>query len=312
MDQTTDQTTDQATDQATDQTTDQATDQTTDRSREQTLLEQQPTFVNPDGTFADNWRDMLPDDLKEAENLKNYKDVPNLAKALVNAQHMVGKDKVVVPNEKSKPEEWDAFYTAIGRPKTPDDYQVEVPEDLQDIFTSDRIKGAAQLAHELGISQSQFAKYMAHEMESATRLLEQQEAEDAKAKTEAEDALRKEFGAAYDQRIHVANRLIAEAMPKEEQRMEFLQRYGNDPDFIRFASIVGARLTESKAMVAELTDKTPQEVNKRIRQLQATPGYLDPSGRYMENGKEQFLSREQRDAITEELRELHKQLQPKQ
>lgn len=281
-------------------------------SPEPTILESaKPVMVNPDGTFHKDWRTMLPEDLREEEALKLYKDVPGLAKAMVNAKKVVGRDKVVVPNEKSKPEEWGAFYDAIGRPKTAGDYKFDVPEDLKGIFTDERMNSARELAHKLGITSQQFEAYMQHEMESAVKLLEVHDREEAearqRAKQDAEDALRKEFGGAYDERILVAKRIVAEAFPNEEQRMDFLQEFGSNPKFVRFASILGARLSESKAIVAELRQETPKEAHKKIQELQNTPGYLAP---YRKDGKMVEMSNEERQGINEQIREYYKQIYP--
>lgn len=275
------------------------------------IIETKPAIVNGDGTFSENWRDLLPEELRQEECWDVVKDFPGMAKQFVNQRKAIGKDKIVVPNEKSTPEEWDAFYNAVGRPQTPDDYKVDVPEDLQEIFSPERLQEAQKLAHSLGVSNKQFSAFMQHEMQAAVKLLEAEEAEELKAKQGAEEVLRKEFGGAYEERLHVANRVVQEAFPKEEQRMAFLEKYGNDPDFIRFASVVGSRMAESKAIVAEMSRDTPKEIDKKVAELQATPGYMAPNGQYVgQDGKQHFLSAEARAEITERIRELHKQKFP--
>lgn len=275
------------------------------------LADTAPPLVGPDGKFTENWRQALPEDIRDEPMWETVQDLPNMAKQFVNQRKAIGKNKIVVPDEKSKPEDWNAFYDALGRPKTADDYKVDIPKELSDVFTDDRVKAAKQRAHQLGITDKQFAEYMQGEITEAARQVEQQAQQRQQERQNAEQALRQEFGGAYEQRMHVANRLITEAMPNEEERMAFLERYGNDPTIIRLASTVGSRLTESKAMVAELTQKTPQEAQKRIRELQNTPGYLSPGGQYQTpEGRRENLSAEQRESITNEIRELYKQINP--
>ncbi len=49
-------------------------------------------WVNPDGTFGDKWLDALPDDVADYKNsFKNFKSVPDMAKALANANALIGK-----------------------------------------------------------------------------------------------------------------------------------------------------------------------------------------------------------------------------
>lgn len=301
------------------QTTEQQTEETTQEEQAQeettsaTLMETagQP-LVDKDGKFAANWRDNLPEELRAEKALDGVTDLANLAKQWVDTKKMVGANKVALPGEKSSEEEWNAFYKAIGRPEKPDDYQVDIPDDFKDLYTDERMKATRDLFFQLGGTQQQFERFMKFDMEMANKLIEQQDALDRQAEAEArrsaEEKLRAEFGGAYDERIHVSNRLVTEAFPNEEQRMDFLQKYGNDPDFIRFASIVGGRLSESKATVAKLTRDTPQELDKRISELQNKPGYLGP---YRNNeGQMVEMPDAERRELTQQIRELEKQKYP--
>lgn len=264
-----------------------------------------PSFlVDADGNFSENWRESLDEDIREEKCLDVVTNFPSAIKQLVHAQKGVGKNKIAVPTDKSDASEWDAFYTAVGRPKTVDDYKVDVPEDFKEIFTDDRMSKARAIAHELGVTQKQFEGWVKHEINSAMELLQKEEKDEEAARAIAESKLKEEFGQAYQERMNVANRLLAEAIPNEESRLNFLEKYGSDPDFIRFASVVGARLVESKAMVAELTQNTPGQAREKIQTLQATEGYL--------NGTLKQKDPVRHEQITNELRDLYKQLYPEQ
>jgi hypothetical protein len=230
----------------------------------------EPTvYVNPDGTFADNWKESLPEEIR-AEDSLNFKDVGSLAKSFVDTKKMVGAKGVLVPKEDAKPEEWDAFYTAIGRPQTLEDYPAEVSEELQGIFTPERIDAARKWAYENGITKKQFDSRLKLEMAETVKFLEAEEEKERQDKANAEQTLRDRFKGAYDERMHVANLLVAETFQgKDEAKLAFLEKYGNDPDFIEFASTVGARLVESKALVASLTQDTPGEAKDKIKELEA-------------------------------------------
>jgi hypothetical protein len=260
-----------------------------------------PPIIDAEGKLREGWIETLPEELREEESLKLYNDLPNLAKALVHAKKAVGKNKIAIPTDKSTDAEWDAFYEAVGRPKTADDYKVAVPDDLQELFTDDRVKRARERAYKLGITQGQFEAYMAEEMQEAVNILNAEEERVRQERVQISEQLRQEFGQAYDERLHVAKRLVAEAIPNQEAQLNFIEKFGDDPDFIRFASTVGARMVESKNLVATLSKDTPKEAKKRIEELQATPGYMDMSG---------DMSRSQRESITQEINELFKSLQP--
>ena len=255
-----------------------------------------PIIVNQDGTFGENWRNALPEDIRGEECWDVVTDFGNLAKQFVNQRKAIGKDKVVLPGSNATPEEKAAFYDSIGRPQTPADYKVDIPEEMAELYTPEVVSEQAKLAHEIGATNEQFAAYMQKSMERDAQLLQQQADAQRQAVQSAEDSLRKEFGAAYDQRIHVANRLVSEALPNEESQMAFIEKFGADPDFIRFASVVGSRLVESKALVAELSTDTPGEAQKKIDQLMASPGYMDVNDKVMDAN--------QRQALTDQILEL--------
>lgn len=261
-------------------------------------------IVNPDGTFSESWREALPEDLRDEDCWNTVTDFKNMAKQFVNQRKAIGKNKIPVPSEKSSQDEWDAFYDAIGRPKTPDDYKVEVPEELGELFDEDHLKQAKDMAHKMGITDSQFKAYMQFEMDRAQQLL-QEEAEMAKrARDEGESTLRREFGQAYHDRMASAKQLINDAITDPERRQEFLGKFGNDVDFIRFASTIGNRLSESSAQIAELRQDTPNEALKKIKELQNTPGYMSTD--------REAMNQEQRQAITHEINELYKVAYPEQ
>ncbi len=258
------------------------------------------SLVKPDGSFVENWYDheMLPEGYRGSESLKVLKNLPDLVKRTVNAEKMVGKNKVAIPTEKSTPAEWDAYYAAGGRPKTPGGYKIEVPEDMKALYPEERLAEIKKFAHEQGFSAKQVDAYMKYELASMAKILSDQEQAEERVNAETALALKKEFGAAYDERIHIGNRLIAEAFGNDKEgELVFTQKYGNDPDFIRFAAKVGVKLVEHKALIADLTEHTPSEANAKVAQLQATPGYMNPGS---------GMAKEERESITAKIREQMK------
>jgi len=271
-----------------------------------TVLTSQVSPVKPDGTFIDDWRDFLPEEIRKDTSLDVIKTLPDMAKRMVSAVKMIGKNKIALPTDKSKPEEWDAFYRAIGRPEKEEAYSnPEIPEELKDIFTTDRLERAKKRAFALAATQKQFDDFIKGEIEEVVQTIKDSEEAEAKAKREtrlnAEKELRQELGAAYDERMHIANRVITEAITKEAERVEFTEKYGDDVSIIRLLSNIGSRMSEHTALIAELTQKTPTEIQTRIAQLNATPGYLQLNS---------AMTKEDRQRITDELRELNKQLYP--
>lgn len=162
-------------------------------------------WVNPDGTFGDKWLDALPDDAKDyKDTLAKYKSVPDMAKALANANALIGK-KLGVPNEKSSPEEVAAFRKAMGVPESIEEYKF-APDALPEGMTwsDDMAKPYAEIAHKHGIPPAamkelvnQHAKTEAFKMEAIQATFEKQ-------RTEAVQALQKEWGNDFGKNIGLA------------------------------------------------------------------------------------------------------------
>jgi|GEM_PF-1343494 len=162
-------------------------------------------WVNPDGTFGDKWLDALPEDSAAFKNsVKNFKSVPDLVKALGNANALIGK-KLGVPNEKSTPEELSAFRKAMGVPDALDEYKF-APDALPEGMTwnDDFAKPFAEIAHKHNVPPgamkalaNQFAHYEKVKLEALQATFDKQ-------RTEAVGTLQKEWGTEFDKNIGLA------------------------------------------------------------------------------------------------------------
>jgi hypothetical protein len=162
-------------------------------------------WVNPDGTFGDKWLDALPEDVQDyKDTLSKYKSVPDMAKALANANALIGK-KLGVPNEKSTPEEVSAFRKAMGVPESLEEYKF-APDALPEGMTwsDDFAKPFAEVAHKHSIPPgamrelaNQFANYERHKFEAIQATYEKQ-------RTDSVQTLQKEWGGEFTKNIGLA------------------------------------------------------------------------------------------------------------
>lgn len=162
-------------------------------------------WVNPDGTFGDKWLDALPDDAKDyKDTLSKYKSVPDMAKALANANQLIGK-KLGVPNEKSSPEEVAAFRKAMGVPESLDEYKF-APDALPEGMTwsDDMAKPYAEIAHKHGIPPSAMKELVNQHAKSEAFKLEAMQAHMEKIRQESVQTLQKEWGNEFDKNIGLA------------------------------------------------------------------------------------------------------------
>ena len=111
-----------------------------------------PKTTTPEPVNID-WRQSLPEDIKADKSLESIKDVASLAKSYIHAQKMVGSDKIPVPNKYATDKDWSLVYEKLGRPKSPDGYKYDLPQDKQVDEAS--LKSFSDQAHRLGLLPTQ-------------------------------------------------------------------------------------------------------------------------------------------------------------
>jgi len=198
---------------------------TTDTSSEQSLLDtgaatnaeapaatetstaptQHASYVKDDGSFSDGWIDKLPDEVADYKNsIKNFKSVPDLVKALGNANALIGK-KLGVPNEKSSPEEVAAFRRSLGVPDSIDEYKF-APDALPQGMTWDdnNVKNYAEIAHKHNIPPSAMKALVTEHAKMEHFKMQGMQAQIEKQHVDAVNTLKKEWGGEFDKNIGLA------------------------------------------------------------------------------------------------------------
>lgn len=235
-------------------------------------------FVGTDGVFVEDWQSKLQDEsLRGNETLKTLKNVESLAKSYVHVRKQVPLNKIAIPGVNATDEERSAFHEALGRPPLAEDYVMPVPEEHADYFNEDLIKEARSIFHSspCGFNQEQvgalweFEKKRVAAQEKALDDFEEQE------KSEAETALRNKWGTAYDENLHLGNRMISENSKDGEERDYLIAEYGNNPRLANFLATVAKKFVEHKI----ITDvETPSgDLEGRKKELMSSKAYMDVS-----------------------------------
>lgn len=86
------------------------------------------------------------------------KDPKALATKAYNQEKLLG-SSITMPGKDAPAEEWDAFRAKLGRPETPDKYELKQPENMPEgmAYDGEFAKRAAATAHKLGLTNEQFA-----------------------------------------------------------------------------------------------------------------------------------------------------------
>lgn len=100
----------------------------------------------------------LDEDTRDWLAKRGTKTVEDAVKTAYEQSKLLG-NAVRVPGKDAKPEEVEAFYEKLGRPKTADEYDFRPPESLPENlpYDGERAKSFAGLAHKIGLSKAQAA-----------------------------------------------------------------------------------------------------------------------------------------------------------
>lgn len=227
-----------------------------------------PAFAGP------KWLSEFPDDVKSNETLWKYTSEESAARGLINAQRLIGMEKVPKPKGDFDPAspDWQPFLEAMGRPKDAKDYEfpeVTLPEGMTyDKALEDKFRG---VAHSLGLNgfqakglQDFFAAYQTEAFTGQTRDFTQE-------KTAATAELKQELGQAYDGYVEASKAAMKEYMSPNFVAMLEKTGLGNDPEMIRtFGKIGRETLGEAKLKAAGITvQASPQELQAQIAEFRS-------------------------------------------
>lgn len=240
--------------------------------------------IGPDGKFLDGWKKGLPEEFQHELSLDTYDSIPELAKQHLLAQKMIGKNKIVMPTDKSTPAEWDAFYNAIGRPKSPGEYKFTPPTDLNLVDLSPEfVNPIFSDLHKAGATQKVLDVAMGHFTGFIKNLEKSIEEAEQKNFDEAERIIKEGAGDALEDQQHQANLLIAENCPSEEYKAKLLEAINDNalrPYVFNFLANIRQKIFGTHGGIPAGDGQagsamTPAAMESKAQELMATPGYMD-------------------------------------
>lgn len=194
---------------------------------------------------GDSWYSGLPEETRGLAEVKGWKSPADAIQSYANLEKMLGADKagrgLVMPKEDADSTEWGQFYDKLGRPSSPDGYQLPIPEGESGEFA----KIAADKFHELGITAKQAESLADWWNNNAQQMQESQMNMQAQNAEMELQALQSEWGKEYDQNIEAARRATREFGLKEETLSRVEEAIGTGEMLKLFANI-GKGLGESQ------------------------------------------------------------------
>lgn len=260
------------------------------------------SYVGTDGTLQPGWKEAwVPDEFKTSKVWDTLKDVPSAMKQIGNLEKLIGKQGkgIMRPGDKATPEEWGAYYEAIGRPKSADDYSWHPSEELKDHYRPDSITNFKNTFHKLGLTNEQATGVFSAYQDWLKSEVTAQETAKARAAFETEIALKQKWGDDYEGNLHLANRMINDFADKDEAPV-LLASFGNSPVLAKFLANIAEKFIESSAIIPDAQQSAT--LDEQITRLQDTPGYM--------NGQLKASNPTEHERILRELKKLYAQRYP--
>ena len=234
------------------------------------------------------WRDALEPDLRDNPALAKYEDVPNLAKGFLEVQKLVGAKGNIRPGEGATQEQMDAFHAGLGRPETVEGYgfaDFKPPEVLNGFWDEAGMGKMADAMHGLGLTQAQASGLMTQFAEHQAETLGETINGMSAGKTAATEALQAKWGLAYEPKLNLAKRCLAEAAAAVGvSEADLAGRYmpdgklfGNDPVMLEIFAMIGEGNTELAFVGGKggRMTHTPEEAAAEISKIRASEAYMD-------------------------------------
>jgi hypothetical protein len=189
----------------------------------------QATDVSPDtGTgqgdpgAKQSWLDKLPESLKASKTLAKFTSEEALAKSYVELEAKLGKS-FSKPGKDAKPEDWDKYYSKVGRPAKADDYALNADGlEADESFLSDIKAGF----HKAGLDPDQAA--VVFNLLASKAKAEYEEA--ANAEKLNQEMIANAWGAKAGEKLELAKRFVLKV--GGENALAHLEKTGAGKDAV--------------------------------------------------------------------------------
>lgn len=189
----------------------------------------------------------MPEELTGDASLQQIKTVQDLAKGYVNAQKLVGADKIALPGANADDEAWGAFHSKLGRPDDVAGYEfTPAKEDAHFKPDEGLVKGFSEVAHKFGLSQKQAAGLYDWYSGSGEEQMSTIEGAMSEKREVAEKALRTEFGTAFEEKVKLSQAAVRELGGEELQAFMNETRLGDSVPLIKAFAKMGAMMVEDR------------------------------------------------------------------
>jgi hypothetical protein len=224
--------------------------------------------------------------LGELVKAKGWKGPADALLSYQNLEKVFGADKagrtILAPKSDDDADGWNAIYNRLGRPESPDKYELPVPEGDDGSFA----QSVAPVLHELGLTTKQ-AKGLAEWWNKASTSRIEAADEAFSKQSEAEyAALKGEWGAAAAQNEELAKRAVLKFSKEagiDEATFDAMERAIGTAKVMKLFHSIGSSFAEGSFVSSDTPAAgamTPAQAKNKIAGMFADQEFM---GRYMNN-----------------------------
>ena len=160
--------------------------------------------------------------------------------------------------------EWDTVYNSLGRPEKPEGYKYTPPNGAK--LNEEFLKEFRTQAHQIGMTQKQFEKLVNIRVEFETKEQKTAQENAVKYKQDGETALRKEWGAKYDEKMSMIQKAIKSFggdLPQDPKEY--------DPRLTKLIGSMAEHLSEATlgSLGIVTVALTPEEAKEKVASIRA-------------------------------------------
>lgn len=157
-----------------------------------------------------SWRDGLSDGLRDHAALKGFGSIDDLAKEHVNLQGLIGRKGVIPPAADAGEEAWGKFYNELGRPASPDKYDLGDFKPPEGLPWSAETQGVMMgVLHKAGLNNAQVRAVLDGYGQSMQAQYQGMQAELDRQLETTRTALKKEWGGDFDTKVALGTQAAA-------------------------------------------------------------------------------------------------------
>jgi len=226
---------------------------------------------------GESWRDGLSEEYRTHPVFERFDDLDALAREHVNLQKLIGRKGIVPPAADADNAERARFYDALGRPESPEGYDLDGlarPEGMP--WDEDFEKAMLERMHASGLSDAQARSLLEGYVELQGAAWQDANAAQDRALDAVESGLRREWGENFDAQVDRANRAFAAAFGERvddvrQLRLTNGQYLGDHPDMVRAFAKLGGLMGEAEFIGGKEAriGQAPSEARAQLSALEA-------------------------------------------